>query len=397
MTTTLLRNATLTELATVLTEQAGARYDVVVPHTRLRYEGGNLIITGSDVPEITEHGVTPAAPEVCLTPTEIFDGGIADRLGIPLKYLRRMRDGEKSELLDHNVNTWLAESGKSWFIRGFKGEGEGCGVARAFLSDRFGALDNLDMLTAALKGVMNAGVNAEVVGADLSERRMQVRVVVPEIEALAPVLLNGYRTPLDDADPGRTAQAEAHGWLRPDDRPVVFAGFVIGNSETGGGAFTITPRIMVKVCRNGLVITKDAMRRTHLGSKMEEGQIEWSDETNRRTIDLVTSQATDAVKQFCTQSYVEAKIAEMEAEAGAEVAPTMAADVITQVTKALSFSEEETAGVLGHFIKGGQLTAGGVMQAVTSFAQTIGDPDRAAAVEEAGVPALAAAAQLCTV
>jgi hypothetical protein len=397
MTIMTLRNASLNELATVLQEQHAARYDVVVPHTRLRFEGGNLIITGSEEPEITEHGVTPAAPEVCLTPTEIFDSGISDRLGIPLKYLRRMRDGEKSELLDHNVNTWLAESGKAWFIRGFRGDDETCGVARAFLSDRFGALDNFDMLIAALEGVKAAGVQADVVGADLSERRMQVRVVVPEVEALAPVLLRGYRSPIDDADPRRAAQAEAHGYLRPDDRPVVFAGFVIGNSETGGGAFTITPRIMVKVCRNGLVITKDAMRRTHLGSKMEEGQIEWSDETNRKLIELVTSQATDAVKQFCTQSYVEAKIAEMEEQAGAEVQPTEAADVVVQVCKTLAFSEEEAAGVLGHFIQGGQLTAGGVMQAVTSFAQTIADPDRANAVEEAGVPALAAAAQLVTV
>ncbi|MEU7912281.1 hypothetical protein [Microbispora bryophytorum] len=32
----------------------------------------------------------------------------------------------------------------------------------------------------------------------------------------------------------------------------MFAGFVISNSETGCGAFTITPRLLVQVCRNGM-------------------------------------------------------------------------------------------------------------------------------------------------
>jgi hypothetical protein len=37
---------------------------------------------------------------------------------------------------------------------------------------------------------------------------------------------------------------------------VVFSGFVISNSETGCGAFTLTPRLVVQVCRNGMTITR---------------------------------------------------------------------------------------------------------------------------------------------
>jgi hypothetical protein len=284
----------------------------------------------------------------------------------------------------------MARSGKQWFVRGFKQEGEECGIARAFLSDRFNCYDNFDVLLAALQGIRDAGVEAQVIGCDLSERRMNVKVVVPEIEALAPLLLATYRSPIDNADPVRAAQAEAHGWLKGDDRPVVFGGFVISNSETGGGAFTITPRIMVKVCRNGLVITKDALRKVHLGSRMDEGQIVWSDSTNRKNTELVTSQATDAVRTFCNVEYVTAKIAELEEAAGiAVVNPTK---VLEKVSKALSFTADEAEGILGHFIMGGQMTAGGVMQAVTSFAQTVLDPDRANELEEAGLPALALAA-----
>src|SRR5690554_8025350 len=55
-------------------------------------------------------------------------------------------------------------------------------------------------------------------------------------------------------------------------------------------------------------------------------------------------------------------------------------------------SPTKTAGILEHFIQGGQPTAGGVMHAVTSYAQTISDADRAYEIEERGMDALAFAA-----
>ncbi|MBJ6628722.1 DUF932 domain-containing protein, partial [Streptomyces sp. I4(2020)] len=48
--------------------------------------------------------------------------------------------------------------------------------------------------------------------------------------------------------------------------------------------------------------------------------------------------------------------------------------------------------ILSHFVRGGQMTAGGVMQAVTSTAQTLTDADQAAALEALALPALTAAA-----
>lgn len=391
MTTCTLRNASLTDLATVLQEQAGARYDIVAHSANLEFRDGNLIVKITTEPTITDEGVMPAmTDEVCLTPTDIFDSGISDRLGIPLKYVRRMRDGEKSALLDHNVNTWLAESGKQWFIRGFKGADEVCGIARAFLSDRFGAIDNLDVLLAALDGIKNAGVDAKVVGADLSERRMSLRVVVPEVVAMAPLLLAGYRSPYGTGgDRGRMYEALGH---LPNGSPIVFAGFVITNSETGGSAFTITPRATVLECFNGMTFTKDAMRKVHLGSQMAEGEIVWSDETNRKQVALITSQATDAVQTFCSEDFLKAKIAEIESQAGGEI--TQPVSIVQQVSKTLGFSDTEAEGILGHFITGGQMTTGGVLNAVTSFAQNIADPDRAAMVEENGLAALAEANRL---
>jgi hypothetical protein len=279
-------------------------------------------------------------------------------------------------LLDHNVNAWLqANPGKQWFVRGFKADDDTCGIARAFLSDRYGCIDHYDVLLTVLGAIKDMGIDTNIVGADLSESRMSVRVQAPSVAMLAPELLANYRSPY-------TGKMGA-------DNPLVFAGFVISNSETGGGAFTITPRLIVEVCTNGMTMTRDALRKVHLGSKMEEGQIRWSDETQRRNLDLVKSQTADAVRTFLDVDYIRTKVNEVTALAGAPVDD--AAAVVTEVSKACKFTEDEQAGILNAFIKGGDTTSGGVMQAVTAFAQTIDDPDRANEVEEQGIPALEAA------
>jgi len=51
-------------------------------------------------------------------------------------------------------------------------------------------------------------------------------------------------------------------------------------------------------------------------------------------------------------------------------------------------------GKLAHFIRGGDLTAGGVMHAVTSTAQTLTDADAAHDMEAQALPTLEAAAHL---
>jgi hypothetical protein len=51
-------------------------------------------------------------------------------------------------------------------------------------------------------------------------------------------------------------------------------------------------------------------------------------------------------------------------------------------------------GKLGHFIRGGDVTAGGVMHAVTSVAQTLPDADAAHEMESLGLRALEIAAAL---
>lgn len=399
------RNATLDDLAALLKDQQVAKMDVVVPAQAIRAVDGVWRIDGAGA-ELTDQGVTPAAAP--FVPTKVADEQVADALKIPLAYVRRMRD-ERPDLYDDNLNGWLQGTSptlpddpdnpgmvklvpgsgpdpRSFLVRTFRGNG-GPGVARALLSPRYKALDNLDGLVAALEGVKQAGVDINVTGCDLSERRMYVRLHAPEIAALAPALLAGYRSPFGGGIE-RIREMAAHEGMgyAAGDEPVVFAGLELSNSEVGGGAFSIRPRLEVKICRNGLTIRADAMRAVHLGARLDEGVVAWSGETQQRALALVTSQAADAVAAFLSPAYLAEKLAEFEAKAAVPL--DNPAEQVRVVTTRLGIPEARQASVLDHFIKGGQMTLGGVAQAVSSVAQTIEDADLAAEWEALAVQAL---------
>lgn len=109
---------------------------------------------------------------------------------------------------------------------------------------------------------------------------MTVRVRSEEIRALAPTLLRRYRSPFSDATGA--------------DDPTVFAGFVFTNGETGASKWTVTPRIVVRICSNGMTMTEDMIGAVHLGAEMaDSGVIAWSEDT--RAANLASSSSRRAM------------------------------------------------------------------------------------------------------
>lgn len=367
------RNVDLDHLARLLQDQQARKVDVVAGHGAIRAVGGSLVIDGTE-PQLGPDGVTMTSGTYAVN--DVAVQGIAEKLGIPVAYLRKL-SAEHVDLFDDNVNGWLSRTDRRFLVRCLRGESGG-GVARAFLSDTYKRIDNFDVLLAVLDGVKTAGVHVEVDGCDLTDRRMHVRVYSPEVQALAPKLLAGYRSPFD----GRSGA----------DLPVVWGGFQISNSETGCGAFTLTPRLTMQVCRNGLLRTEDAMRSVHRAVRLDEGVIDWSAETLAKTLDLITATTRDAVRTFLDPAYVNRALRELENVAAAPVEdPDTTIKVVGQ---RMRFTEEQSRTILAHFIKGGDLTAGGILHAVTSAAQTVADADTAYEMEAAAVPAMRIAAAL---
>ena len=375
MTETTAKNATMEDLVSMLRTQHDIKYDVVVPAERLSYANGNLRVQDGAT-DISDWGVK-LVPQY-LRPTREFDTQIATKLGIPVKYMRKLREELQApwggeQIIDLNVNHWLNKREGNVFVRGFEASEWGdTGIARAFLSDQFGVIDHLDGLFAALDGISKAGIDIEIGRCDLTNRSMYVQVKAPQVAVRAPELLGDYRSPF-------TGQSGS-------EIPIVFAGFEIRNSETGWGAFSLVPRLEFKVCNNGMTIKKDAMRKVHLGSKMDEGVVKWSEQTRYHYIELIKNQTSDAVTQFLSQDYLEEKVRMLESTGEHRIDDAQL--TLTRVGKKLNYTEEEQNGIMNMFISGGQMRAIGVANAVTAYAQVVDSPDRAAELTDSALEAM---------
>lgn len=376
--TTTLRNGSIGSLVDLLQAENLRRHDLVVPASALSMtDAGNLAITTTEA-TFDETGVTPAGTALTFEPTTVAHEQIGQAFDIPRPYYKRMLSGHAG-LLSQNVNHWLDGDPRSFFVRTLSADVDGPAVVRAILSDRFRPMDDLDTLIAALDGVKAAGVNPSTldITADRSDRRMYVRIDAPGVTISAPDLVTRYVDPRT----GRTGT----------NYPLISAGVVLRNSDVGQGAWLIAPRFKFLICNNGMTRTEESVRKVHVGARHDEGVVDWSDETLRRELAVITSKTTDAVSQFLTPGYLEMVANEMRGFAGVVLADPLAA--VKEVTKSLNYSKDDSESILNAFVKGGDLSPLGVAQAITNVAQDL-DADTASDMENDSWGAMVLAARI---
>lgn len=372
MDTDTVTNAELRQLVSLLQDHQARRHDVVAPASSLRYEGGQLVVTEGhpDMPGITLDSTYSV--------NRVAQRQLGDVLGIPTKYWDHMVDREALDLLDHNVNHWLGADARSFMVRTLTGVGEDPGMVRAVLSDRYRVMDDLDVLMATLDGLRQADVDTTGldISCDRTLSRMYVRITAHEVAVAAGALADRYRDPRS----GRNGR----------DYPMVFAGLVLSNSEVGHGSFSITPRIVWQVCTNGMTMKQDVERSVHLGGRLDQGVVRWSEDTQQKNLELVASATRDAVATFLSPEYVQAKLSEMADAASVQLAsPSTAVEVVC--TK-MRYTQDQQQSILDAFIGGGDTSALGLAQAVTNMAQDQ-DPDTRAELEADSMRVLHLAAQ----
>lgn len=367
MTDTLRKTDFETLLAT-LDEQQERKVDVVLPATGLCFSGGNLRVLRSDLePELTTDGVK--SPVQVYAPTDVFDEGLcSDRMAnggvkVPRAFLRSLREQGWTDMIDGTLNGLIhgrtdlrAPIDRRVMLRALRdADGGDVGVARALLSNSYKIVDHTETLRAAMRGMAAAGLGAHnITQCDLTGRRMYVRVEAPEVKAYAPELLKNYRSPFRPELTGR-------------ELPVVHAGFVLTNSETGHGSFTVVPEFTVEVCTNGMTITREAVSARHLGARLDDGVIQYSERTRQANLELITSQAQDAIRTFLDVGFMQTILDEMTANATGEVKEAeKAVREITQKVECPALYDD----VLTMFIKGGDMSKGGLVHAVTAAAQS---------------------------
>ena len=372
-----LKNLSLQEIVEALQTQTLLKQDFVVPSKYLRMDNTNLVVlnqekldslskllldTGIAVNENDIEKIELAVLDCCHTQ-------IGQRLDIPKKYYDKMLGNTMAQhILDYNVTNWFRlRNENNFLLRTFIDKEQKTGIARAILSDRYNVLDNYDVMLATLDAIRESGINVQIESGDITDTKFYMRFVCPDIEMDAPDILKNYRVP--DGSTGGNG---------------IISGFVISNSETGNGKFSISPRAVVLACRNGMIFKNDAFQKTHLGSKMEEyTTIDWSEETRQKNYELVCSQVKDAIKYYASEEYLGAKIHELIEKGNKELNHPI--ETIKNVSKHLSISEEKESSILNYFIKSGDTNAFGVTQALTYFAQHNASPEERYEIESESV------------
>lgn len=379
-----LRNQDLDAMVAKLYEQRDARADYVAPASNIEAEGGRLKVHTAD-------------ETLTLAPTDIMTGTMAQRLKIPVAHLREMGrpfgdpavDLARLDAFDRMVNARLLEAEKTdrkFMLRTFSpGPNDGgISVGRALLSNQYKIVDNFDVLTTVLAGITEADHPVSITQCDLTESRMWVKVRSESVQYVAREFLKGYRNPFSVEHTGYQAGEE----------PIISAGFRVSNSETGGGKFKLEPCFEIRICRNGMVITEKALTQVHLGGRLKVGEINWAADTQQASLDLVLKMSRDAVREFMSYEFLEHWVKSFEEESQTPVADVQG--TVEKLAKVEKWTEAEEAGILDRFMRGGQFTAGGAMQAVTAHAQDVVNPERAAALEASGIDVMRKAVQLVT-
>lgn len=374
-----LRKGDLNTLVAKLKEQSLLKVDLIVPSNNIRMdEKGRITIKGRQDDNSEEnHALTglldglniATKEELSLIPFDTAHGQLSERLNIPSGYYNRMR--LHLSLLGENINYWMKGKDTNYFLRIFENPSTSTGYLRTILSDKFFALDNWDVLIATLDAVKRSGAELEIDECDISEEKMYIKFIAPNIEVDAPELLKNYKLP-DGTIPNN---------------PRVCAGFVVSNSEIGCGKFYVAPRMMVLACRNGMIRKDEGFGKVHLGARLEENQvIKFSKETKNKAIELVISQITDAVQIFCSKDYLNKVVAEYEEKGKQPLAhPTVA---IANMTKHYGLTDDKTQSILDYFIKSSDTSRFGAVQALTFFAHKDADADGQYELECASVDAL---------
>jgi hypothetical protein len=287
--------------------------------------------------EIDGHGRFPILP--------LAHDQIGARLNIPSKYYDRMRTSAP-DLLATNVNAWFRKAPERRMLRTLGGD------LRAFLSNRYMRTENEEIASVALPILFDLP-GVQIPSCEVTDRRLYVHFVVPGIQ----------------------------GEVKVGD--VVQAGGIISNSEVGCGAVSVSGLIWRLICSNGMK-TGDAFRRAHIGREVEDnGEIEWADDTRRSDDETVLLKVRDMVRAVVDETRFKVQIDRLKGLAGIKVSgnPEKVVEVLAAKVGA---TEDERGGILRALIEGGDLSAWGLVNAVTAQAHEARDYDRAVEWEAAG-------------
>ena len=327
------------ELYQNLEEQRENRKDIIAD-TR------SLVVSSTE--GITTLSVSTGDDILSYIVSDVSHRQIAERLNIPFKYYDRMR-ADYPELLDRNINGWLQKNPEKRMLRTLDGK------LRAFLSDRYRRLDNLELVDHVLP-VIAQMKGCSIESCDITETHLYMKII------------------------NKTLKAE----IVPGD--IVQAGFVISNSEIGLGALKVEPLVYRLVCRNGLICKELAHKKYHAGRQVEDTDNAYelySDETLAADDKAYFLKVQDIVSAAVNEAKFNLAVEKMRSALNVTTGedPVKTVEVLGD---RYVLNKTERATILRHFIMGNDFSAFGLVNAVTRSSQDVPDYNRATELERLG-------------
>lgn len=336
------KGITIQEAAKEIMRQSQAKADYLVSTANLHME----TCDGAPTLRLLDNsGIDRVEPLDILTTAHRQMGS---HLNIPWKYYERMLQ-DNIDLLAQNVNTWLQQGAEQRMIRTIDGQ------VRAFLSNRYRRIDNIDIARITLP-IIQEMPDAIYESCNLSDDYMYIKVVNPRLTA--------------EVVPG----------------DIVQAGVVISNSETGQGAVCVQPLIYRLVCSNGMTVNEARTRRNHIGraSSADENLLIYSKETLEADDKAFIMKVQDTVRAAVDEARFAKILDKLRESTDKKLNTADLPAVVKLASSSMGITDAESNGVLQRLIEGADYTLYGLANAVTRHSQDVESYDRASKLEEIG-------------
>jgi hypothetical protein len=345
----------LQELAAEITRQAETKRDIVAPVGALVVQPGGL--RPVDGIELAVNKKDKTTDYYGITRTA--HSQLAEYAGIPWSYYSKLLE-QDPELLGSNINRWLPSNKTDRrLVRTLDGK------VRAFLSDKYRALDNEELAEAVLPVLLERRLS--ILSCEITERRLYIKAVDERI--------------LQDIPTGRAFGDGGHTFF-----DTISPGIVISNSEVGFGATDISSSVFTKACTN-LALLGTLIRKTHVGARIQAGDDAYAlftDRTKALTDKAALAQIRDVVASAFDEARFAAHADKLKEAAGVKFAVKDVNEVVERFGKKYQLTDGTRQGILTRLIEGGDFTKYGLHAAVTRHSQDVEDYDVATELERLG-------------
>lgn len=298
-----------------------------------------------------EHGLMMNMPDGQFSLHANAVGQLADRMGVPQRYLRTLAGGEEWQVL---LAAQILNEHSGWTQRSrvlVRTVGK---QVRGVLSDSYRRLNSVEILTAFVEEASNQG--AVISDAYMNDTKVWAETILPQ-PIVVPTKNNGD--------------------------VVIFAGARFSTSDYGDGAVDMRAFLLNGACLNGMV-RESVMRQMHLGAKLPDS-LALSQQTYELDTQTTVSAVRDLTRGLFLPENIKEKAYEIQGASEMEVDLEKEVKKLTSNGSLLKAEGQEVEKLLmkndpNDGVQGGS-TLWKLTQAITAHARTL-TPERSRELHE---------------